>query len=58
MNGCTCDKCRFSLGSALHLLLGCCNLCVAVPNPAGAYACLKCRFFDDDLAKQPFHCEE
>lgn len=27
-------------------------------RPAGAYACLKCRFFDDDLAKQPYHCDE
>lgn len=21
------------------------------------YACLECRFFDDDLSKQPFHCD-
>lgn len=23
----------------------------------GAYACLRCRFFDDDLRKQQFHCD-
>jgi CHY zinc finger len=24
----------------------------------GAYTCLKCSFFDDELEKQQFHCEE
>lgn len=32
--------------------------CVACGVDFGAYACLKCRFFDDDLAKQPYHCDE
>lgn len=27
-------------------------------RPAGAYSCLTCRFFDDELAKQPYHCEQ
>ena len=26
--------------------------------PAGAYACTKCPFFDDDLTKKAYHCEE
>ena len=25
---------------------------------AGSYSCLTCRFFDDDLGKQPYHCEQ
>ncbi|KAL4441825.1 hypothetical protein ABPG77_003741 [Micractinium sp. CCAP 211/92] len=32
--------------------------CTACGVDFGAYACLKCRFFDDDLAKQPYHCDE
>ena len=28
------------------------------PCRAGAYSCLTCRFFDDDLAKQPYHCDQ
>ena len=30
----------------------------AAAATAGAYSCLTCRFFDDDLAKQPYHCDQ
>lgn len=31
--------------------------CVGCGVEFGAYSCLKCCFFDDDLEKQQFHCE-
>lgn len=32
--------------------------CVSCGVDFGAYACLTCRFFDDDLTKQPYHCQQ
>jgi RING finger and CHY zinc finger domain-containing protein 1 len=34
---------------------GSCNSCGVA---FGAYSCLKCNFFDDDLERKQFHCEE
>lgn len=33
------------------------SVCAGCGCEFGAYACLKCCFFDDDLQKQQFHCE-
>lgn len=33
------------------------SLCAGCGCEFGAYSCLKCCFFDDDLHKQQFHCE-
>ncbi|KAL4856014.1 E3 ubiquitin-protein ligase [Chlorella vulgaris] len=32
--------------------------CTACGVSFGAYSCLTCRFFDDDLSKQPYHCDQ
>eukprot|EP00887_Chlorella_sp_A99_P003656 scaffold7.g3656.t1 len=32
--------------------------CASCGVSFGAYSCLKCPFFDDDLSKKPYHCDD
>lgn len=34
------------------------TFCMACGVAFGEYACIKCPFFDDNLEKEPFHCDE
>jgi hypothetical protein len=34
------------------------SACISCGSNFGAYSCLRCNFFDDDLSKQQYHCDE